>query len=147
MPEAPQMESNTDSSIILVALEDGEYNINGGEWQDSPVFEGLTPSTSYTFTQRKMETRTHYASSVSPEAVFCTMPYDQLCENHRSTFKIYPNPAKGCIIIEGTGIMTVTNALGQTIMIKEIKGKDKVELPQGLYFVKIGDETRKIVVE
>lgn len=94
-----------------------------------------------------METRTHYASSMSPEAVFCTMPYDQLCENHRSTFKIYPNPAKGCIIIEGTGIMTVTNALGQTIMIKEIKGKDKVELPQGLYFVKIGDETRKIVVE
>ena len=53
MPEAPQMESNTDSSITLVALEDGEYNINGGEWQDSPVFEGLTPSTSYPFTQRK----------------------------------------------------------------------------------------------
>jgi len=147
MPEAPQMESNTDSSITLVALEDGEYNINGGEWQDSPVFEGLTPSTSYTFTQRKMETRTHYASSVSPEAVFCTMPYDQLCENHRSTFKIYPNPAKGCIIIEGKGTMTVSNALGQIILTKEIKGKDKVELPQGLYFVKMGGETRKIVVE
>lgn len=71
-----------------------------------------------------METRTHYASSVSPEAVFCTMPYDQLCENHKNTFKIYPNPAKGCITIEGTGIMTVTNALGQTILTKEIKGKE-----------------------
>ena len=147
MPDAPQMESNTDSSITLVALEGGEYNINGGEWQNSPVFEGLTPSTSYTFMQRKKETRSHYASPASPEAVFCTMPYDHLCESHRSTFKVYPNPTKGCITVEGTGTMTVTNALGQTILTKDIKGKEKMELPQGLYFVQMGDETRKIVVE
>ena len=147
MPDAPLLENNTDSSITLVAIEGGEYNINGGEWQDSPVFEGLAPSTSYTFTQRKKETRSHYASPTSPEAVFCTLPYDQLDENLRCTFKIYPNPAKGCITIEGTGTMTVTNTLGQTILTKEIKDKDKLELPQGLYFVKMGSETRKIVVE
>ena len=147
MPEAPQMESYTDTSITLVAIEDGEYNINGSDWQPSPVFEGLMPSTSYIFTQRKKETRSHYASPVSPEAVFCTMPYDHLCENHRSTFKIYPNPAKGYIIIEGTGNMTITNALGQTILTKEIKGKEKLVLPQGMYFVTLGGETRKIVVE
>ena len=75
------------------------------------------------------------------------MPYDQLCENQRCTFKVYPNPAKDYITIEGTGLFTVTNVLGQTIMTKEIKGKAKVELPQGLYFVKMGDETRKIVVK
>ena len=147
MPEAPQMESNTDTSITLVAIEDGEYNINGSDWQPSPVFEGLMPSTSYIFTQRKKETRSHYASPVSPEAVFCTMPYDHLCENHRNTFKVYPNPAKGYIIIEGTGNMTVTNALGQTILTKEIKSKEKLELPKGMYFVTLGSETRKIVVE
>jgi hypothetical protein len=147
MPEVPQMESNTEISITLVAIEGGEYNIDGGEWQDSPIFEGLTPSSSYTFTQRKMETRSHYASPASPEAVFCTMPHDQLCENHRSTFKVYPNPAKRYVIVEGTGIMTVTNALGQIILTKEIKGKEKMELPQGMYFVTLGGETRKIVVE
>ena len=146
MPDAPQMESNTDSSITLLAIEGGEYNINGGEWQDSPVFEGLTQNTSYIFTQRKKETRSHYASPTSPEAMFSTMP-DQLNENLRNAFLVYPNPAKGCITIEGSGTMTVTNALGQTILTKEIKGKDKVELPQGLYFVKMGGETRKIVVE
>ena len=147
MPDAPQMESNTESSITLVAIENGEYNINGGEWQSSPVFEGLTPSTSYTFTQRKRETRSHYASPTSPEAAFCTMPYDQLCESHRSTFKVYPNPAKDYITIEGTGLLTVTNVLGQTIMTKEIKGKGKVELPRGIYFVTMGNDTRKIVME
>jgi subtilisin family serine protease len=147
MPEAPQMESNTDTSITLVTVEGCEYNINGNDWQDSPVFESLMPSTSYIFTQRKKETRSQYASPVSPEAVFCTMPYDEICEHHRSTFKVYPNPAKGCVIIEGTGNMTLTNALGQTIMTKEIIGKEKVELPKGMYFVTMGNETRKVVVE
>ena len=147
VPEAPQMESNTDLSITLVAIENGEYNINGGEWQQFPVFEGLTPSTSYTFTQRKRETRSHYASPVSPEAVFCTLPYDQLDENLRSTFKIYPNPSNGHITIEGSGIVTITNVFGQTMMTKDIKGKGKVELPQGIYFVTLGRETRKVVVE
>ena len=147
MPEAPQMESNTDTSITLVAVEGCEYNINGGEWQDSTLFDSLTPNTSYLFTQRKKETRSQYASPVSPEAVFCTMPYDGICEQHRSTFKAYPNPAKGHVIIEGSGNLTVTNALGQTIITKEIKGKEKLELPQGMYFVTMGGETRKIVVE
>ena len=78
--------------------------------------------------------------------MFSTIP-DKVDENLRCTFKIYPNPAKGCITIEGTGTMTVTNTLGQTILTKEIKDKDKLELPQGLYFVKMGGETRKIVVE
>ena len=147
MPEAPQLESSTDTSITLVAIENGEYNINGSAWQPSPVFEGLMPSTSYTFTQRKKETRSHYASPVSPEAVYCTMPYDELCENHRSTFKVYPNPSNGHVAIEGFGTLTVMNALGQTILTKEIKGKEKLELSQGIYLVKMGDETRKIVVE
>ncbi len=147
MPEAPQMESNTETSITLVAIDDCEYNIDGGEWQDSPIFEDLTPNTSYTFTQRKKETRSYHASPASPEAVFCTMPLTRLCENHRSTFKIYPNPAKRYVIVEGIGAMTVINALGQTILAKEIKGKEKMELPQGMYFVTLGGETRKIVVE
>jgi len=146
-PEAPQMESNTDTSITLVAIENGEYSINNGLWQTSPLFEGLTPNTSYAFTQRKKETRSHNASLASPEAVFSTMPFDQLNENHRSTLKVYPNPAKGCVTVEGTGILTVTNSLGQAILTKEINGKGKITLPKGLYFVKLGEETRKIVVE
>ena len=145
-PEAPQMESCTESSITLATLEDGEYKMNEGEWQLSPVFEDLEPETSYTFTQRKMETRSHYASPASPEAVFCTRP-DLLEEIQRNAFKVYPNPAKDYIIIEGTGVVTLTNALGQTLLTKEINGKEKMDLPQGLYFVKMGSETQKIVVE
>ena len=145
-PEAPQMENCTESSITLVTLEGGEYNMNGGEWQLSPVFEGLEPETLYTFTQRKKETRSHNASPASPEAVFNTRP-DQLEEIQRDAFKVYPNPTKDYVIVEGTGVLTITNAIGQTVITKEIAGKEKVELTQGLYFVKMDGETRKIVVE
>ena len=63
------------------------------------------------------------------------------------TFIVYPNPAKDRVTVEGTGMFIVTNALGQTILTKEIDGQTTVALPQGMYFVKLGNETRKIVVE
>lgn len=147
MPEAPLMENHTDTSIVLTAIENGEYKIDGEDWQQSPIFEGLLPSTSYTFSQRRKETGTHYASPASPESVFTTMPYNQLDENHRDTFKIYPNPSNGSITVEGSGMLIVTNLFGQTILSKEIEGKDKVELSPGLYFVKLGTKTQKVVVE
>jgi hypothetical protein len=68
-------------------------------------------------------------------------------EQDNETFGIYPNPAKGRFTVEGSGTMTVTNTLGQTILTREIDGKETVELPQGLYFVKLGEATRKVVVE
>jgi len=72
-------------------------------------------------------------------------------ENHeydvQSSVKVYPNPAHGCIIIEGTGMMHVSNVLGQVIMAKAIDGKETVALPKGLYFVQMNGAVRKIVVE
>lgn len=68
-------------------------------------------------------------------------------EQNNETFGIYPNPSKGRFTIEGSGTMTVTNTLGQTILTREIDGKATVELPQGMYFVKLGEATRKVVVE
>jgi hypothetical protein len=68
-------------------------------------------------------------------------------EQNSETFGIYPNPAKDRFTIEGTGTMTVTNTLGQTVLTQEIDGKATIELPQGMYFVKLGSATRKVVVK
>ena len=68
-------------------------------------------------------------------------------EQNGENFGIYPNPAKDCFTVEGTGVITVTNTLGQTILTQEIDGKATIELPQGIYFVQLGDAVRKIVVE
>ncbi len=70
-----------------------------------------------------------------------------LGENEATAFMVYPNPVKDRFTVEGTGVMTVTNTLGQTILTREIEGKTIVELPQGMYFVKLGGVTRKVVVE
>ena len=70
-----------------------------------------------------------------------------LDENEATAFRVYPNPAKDRFTIEGTGTLTVTNTLGQTIFTREIDGKETLELPQGMYFVKLGEATRKVVVE
>lgn len=68
-------------------------------------------------------------------------------ENESPAFKVYPNPAQGTFTVEGTGQMTITNVLGQTVLAHEIDGKENVELPRGIYFVKLNGATRKIVVK
>ena len=70
-----------------------------------------------------------------------------LGEHETATFSVYPNPSNGIITVESTDTLTVTNVLGQRIVAKEISGMETIELLQGIYFVKMGDETRKIVVE
>ena len=68
-------------------------------------------------------------------------------EEGAHVFMVYPNPVQGRFTVEGMGQMTVSNMLGQTVMTKEIDGKTTIELVQGMYFVKLGGITRKIVVE
>lgn len=68
-------------------------------------------------------------------------------DEHNDSFCVYPNPAQGRFTVEGTGSLCVINTLGQTILTQEIDGKMTVELPKGLYFAKMGNVVRKIVVE
>ena len=70
-----------------------------------------------------------------------------LGENDGNVFKVYPIPARSRFTVEGTGTLTVTNTLGQTLMTKEIDGQTSIELSQGMYFVRLGGATRKVVVE
>ena len=68
-------------------------------------------------------------------------------ENESPALKVYPNPAQGTFTVEGSGQMTITNVLGQTILAREIDGKESIEVPRGIYFVKLNEATRKVVVE
>ena len=63
---------------------------------------------------------------------------------------VYPNPAKSSFTVEGSGLLTVTNILGQKIMEKPIENQFVVTLPEGLYLLKLTSGntsiTRKVVV-
>ena len=73
--------------------------------------------------------------------------YDAVEEQNTASFEVWPNPAQGRFMVEGKGMMTITNVVGQTLLSREIDGKESIALPQGLYFVNIGDTTRKVIVE
>ena len=64
-PLAPVVASKTHNSITLTAVAGNEYRIDGGAWQTTTLFSGLTPETGYTLEARKAETATHFASPVS----------------------------------------------------------------------------------
>ena len=65
-PAPPVLESKTDSSITVVAVEGQEYSIDGGEnWQDSNAFEELEAATSYSVITRVKETETNFESEAS----------------------------------------------------------------------------------
>ena len=65
-----------------------------------------------------------------------------------TTMNIYPNPSSGNITIEGSGMVTITNTLGQEVFRKEIVDKETVTLEKGVYFVrKEQGQATKIIVE
>lgn len=67
------MQSKTHNQIVLKNFIGYQYsNNNGRDWQDSPVFQGLTPSTEYSFIQRVKETDTTFASNLSQTTVIKT---------------------------------------------------------------------------
>ncbi len=68
-------------------------------------------------------------------------------EENASRINIYPNPSKGTITVEGVGHMTVMNTLGQIVRELDLDGQTTMELPQGVFFLRINGTTKKVVVE
>ncbi|MCL2041514.1 MAG: T9SS type A sorting domain-containing protein [Bacteroidales bacterium] len=76
-PAAPTLANATATTITLTTVAGCEYRRDGGDWQPTPLFSGLSPNTPYSFTQRYAETASHYASPESPSATFTTTDSDK----------------------------------------------------------------------
>ena len=67
-------------------------------------------------------------------------------------FAIYPNPTDGVITLSGfqMGEYCITNLTGQTVLTGQITAEtqqiDVSNLPQGMYFISVGEVTQKFVV-
>nr|WP_325242389.1 hypothetical protein [uncultured Oscillibacter sp.] len=71
-PPAPAAAGVTGASVTLAAVEHAEYSMDGVNWQDSPVFTGLSPNTAFTFYVRLKEDEGHNASPISDPASITT---------------------------------------------------------------------------
>jgi len=61
-PSKPFVINKTPYKVTLQYIEGQEYKIEGGAWQQSAEFTGLSPNTAYNFYTRTAETQTHFAS-------------------------------------------------------------------------------------
>ena len=64
-PLAPVLASKTAASVTLVGIENGEYSVDGSNWQSEPTFVNLSAGTTYQFVQRYRETAGASASAAS----------------------------------------------------------------------------------
>ena len=83
--------------------------------------------------------------------------HNGLDESAENQFNIYPNPTNDVLVVEtrrATSLLnqtySITNLMGQTLMTGQITTEnqqiDVSVLPEGMYFISIGDMTRKFVV-
>ena len=66
-------------------------------------------------------------------------------------FKVYPNPSDGLItLVGGSGEFRIANVLGQVLMTGVLQGEMQQvnvgSLPAGLYFITVGEVTKKLMV-
>ena len=104
-PKAPQAAAWTDTSVTLEApsaFVDGtaipagyevEYCVDQGEWQDSPVFTGLTPETTYNFYVRLKEGVNTTASAASEAVTVQTKKASSDPSNPTKPNPSNPNPS------------------------------------------------------
>ena len=133
-----EIHDNGNSGLVYDLYDNSPYNITavGNDWG----------------TTNEQEVEDHiFHQNDDPDLGLVTfipfVGYDAVEEQNTVSFEVWPNPAQGRFIVEGKGRMTITNALGQTLFSREIDGKESIALPQGIYFVRLGDITRKVIVE
>ncbi len=77
--------------------------------------------------------------------------YDNVAESATPILSVYPNPSEGAVMIEGTGRLFVTNALGQQMFTRDVENHTTLALPAGLYFIRLENEkgvsVNKLVVK
>ena len=105
---------------------------------------GLAPEDTY-YSVRSVYSNGYYEceSDFADVMITITDVEDLAKENVR----VYPNPSNGLVTIEGTGHLTVLNTLGQTVGELDLDGQIAMELPRGVFFVKVNGVTKKVVVE
>jgi hypothetical protein len=150
-PTTPTMANNTATSITLNTIIDCEYNINGGVYQNSPIFSELLPNTSYPFTQRMAETPTHLASEPSSTSIFATTPLgieDNECNkimvfSYQNTVYIRTVEADNYSSLQSVEIYDMLGQVVYTGAITSTEMTITLQVASGIYTVKLISQNEK----
>jgi len=135
-PAAPRASNTGTNSITVAAIPGAVFSIDGGaNWQESTIFEGLTPDTAYTIQAKYPEDRNHNESPVS-SAVISTTRQNASAAAVQSAVYTYDGTPKSLVADVPTGcieaVQTFTGANGTSY-------GPTTELPvnPGVYNVKV----------
>lgn len=87
-PAVPTLKDRTYTSITLNSIEGAQYRCNGGAWQTSPEFIGLTAGTTYTFEVYYPETDNYKASPASEKVEFSTLRHSSGSSSSNPTYSV-----------------------------------------------------------
>lgn len=124
-PAAPLLVDAGDTKVTLAAVAGGEYRLEDGAWQGSPVFDGLVPGTAYTVWVRLAATDTAPASEARSAVIFTAgrragdisgdglvTAQDALMALQAATRKIILTPEQSaCADVDGKDGVTPADAL------------------------------------
>ena len=93
-----------------------------------------------------------HTTETACDEVYLNFHYD-VEEPTAEGFRVYPNPTNGLLTVLGgqSAEYRITNLTGQTLMtgviLEDSQQINVSGLPQGMYFITVGKETKKIVVQ
>ena len=71
-------------------------------------------------------------------------------ENKTAAMDVYPNPASETLTIEAEGLVTIVDEMGRVVRTLFVDDKQTIDLQglsSGVYFVKAGNEVKKVMVK
>ena len=156
-PAALTLKDRTYTSITLNSIEGAQYRCNGGAWQTSPEFSGLTAGTTYTFEAYYPETADCKASPTSEAVEFSTLRHSSGSSNPTYSVTTPSKSENGKVSLDkstakkGDAVtvtvtpdagyqldkLTITDAKGKTVDVtKKSDGKYTFTMPDGKVEVK-----------
>lgn len=146
----------THETIKIISIEeDGDTPILGIEPQHELPYT-LTSNEYFTINiyaavmlGKGYQNTTVTVQSTAGELQFYVSVNDELLSISESAnaLTLYPNPSNGQFAIEGKGLATIYNTLGQKVQEVEVNGKQTVDLEKGVYVVRMNDSVIKVVVK
>ena len=146
---AVSTESNTDPNDFTIVWEADMTEKTAGEWHHYDVDLRAYQGQDIYVAIVHFDCTNQFMLNIDDVTLYRT--YDGLTDNTTAVLPVYPNPSEGPVIIEGTGKLVVTNALGQQMLTRDIDNQTTLTLPCGLYFIRLenkeGVSVNKIVVK
>ncbi len=140
----------TSSNSIICVGQTASLTANGAStysWSTSSTNSAIavSPTVNTTYTVTGIAANTCSASVAFTQSVSTCTGIDSKAQQFSNSINVYPNPSNGLITAEfgfdGEKEITVTNSMGQIIMVVKTKNYSEVldlkEYAKGVYFVKV----------